>query len=242
MIESFRSLFAPPRHLILVLAALWIGLALAEKRTERHRVSRDALNNLAYYSILAYILGGRALYALANLPAFTRSPLSLFSLNLDLFDSFSGLVTALVVGFVYCQRQKMSVWNTLDALTPFFAILAIGSSLSHLAAGAAFGKPTTLPWGIDLWNANRHPTQIYELLASLLTLSLIWFQKADSPPGILFLKFAALTAGSRLFLEAFRGDSTLIFGGLRLAQVIAWVVLAAALLVGESLRQRVRAD
>ena len=75
--------------------------------------------------------------------------------------------------------------------------------------------------------------QIYELIAALLIVGWIWFRKADSRPGILFLTFAALTAAARLFLEAFRGDSTLIFGGLRLAQIIAWVVLAAALFASE---------
>ena len=135
----------------------------------------------------------------------------------------------ILVGFIYGQRQKLPFWGTLDALTPLFAILAIGFTLAHLAAGTAFGSPTTLPWGIDLWNATRHPTQIYELITSLIIFGLIWFRKSDSSPGILFLNFTALTAGARLFLEAFRGDSMLVFGGLRLAQVVAWVVLAVAL-------------
>ena len=111
------------------------------------------------------------------------------------------------------------------------------SSLSHLAAGTAFGSPTILPWGIDLWNATRHPTQIYELLASLLTFSLLWFPKRDLRPGILFLSFTAWTAGWRLFLEAFRGDSILVFGEFRLAQVVAWMMLAAVLFASESLRR-----
>jgi len=238
MIDAFRSLFAPPRHLILLVAAIWVGLALAEKRAERHGVSKDALNNIAYYSILGYIIGGRLLYALANLSAFSQSPLSLFSLNFDLFDPASALVTALIVGFVYGKQQKLPLWQTLDALTPLFATLAIGLSLTHLAAGTAFGSPTNVAWGMDLWNATRHPTQVYELLASLLTFSLIWFQKSDSPRGVLFLNFLALTAGSRLFLEAFRGDSMLTYGGFRLAQIIAWITLAIALFASESIRQR----
>ena len=48
MVSLFRSLFAPPRHLILLLAALWVGLALAEQRTERHGISKETLNNLVY--------------------------------------------------------------------------------------------------------------------------------------------------------------------------------------------------
>ncbi len=231
MIESFRSLFAPPRDLILVVAALWIGLALAERRTQRHSISKDALNNLVFYSLLSYLLGGRILFALANSSAFADSPLNLFSLNIDLFDSTSGLLVAIVVGAVYAKRQNLPLWNTLDAITPILALLAIGLHLSHLAAGTAFGSPTTLPWGVDLWNATRHPTQIYELIAALIILSLIWFRNSELSPGLLFLNFAALTAGARLFFEAFRGDSTLSFGGLRLEQVIGWIVLGASLIL-----------
>jgi phosphatidylglycerol:prolipoprotein diacylglycerol transferase len=242
MIDAFRSLFAPPRHLILLIAALWFGLYLSEKRVEQHGISKDALNNLVYYSILGYLIGGRVSFVLANLYVFVQSPLNVFSINLDLFDPVGALTTAFLVGLIYGQRQKLPFWSTLDALTPLFAVLAIGLSLAHLAAGTAFGSPTDLPWGVDLWNATRHPTQIYELIASLLVFGLIWIRKTDFPPGSSFLLLAALTAGVRLFIEAFRGDSTLILGGIRLAQVIAWIVLAIALFASESIRRLNKVD
>jgi phosphatidylglycerol:prolipoprotein diacylglycerol transferase len=192
--------------------------------------------------MLGYIIGGRILYALRYFTVFTQSPCSLFSINPDLFDSIGALLSAVFVGFVYGQRKGLSLWPTLDALTPLFATLAIGLSLAHLAAGTAFGNPTDLSWGIDLWGAVRHPSLIYELLASLLVFGFIWFRKADSAPGISFLTFTALTAGSRLFLEAFRGDSTLIVGGLRLPQVIAWIVLGVALFASESIHRLEKAN
>ena len=238
MIESFRSLFAPPRHFILLVIAMWVGLSLAEKRAEKHGISKEQINNLSFYTLIGYIVGGRVLFALANLSAFGQSPLSIFSPNPDLFDPASALATAVLVGFIYGQRQKLSLWKTLDAVTPLFAIILIGLSLSHLAAGTAFGSPTNFPWGIDLWNAMRHPTQIYELIASLLIFAWLYFKKTDSPPGISFLTFTALTAGSRLFLEAFHGDSALVFGELRLAQISTWLILAVALMASESIRHK----
>jgi phosphatidylglycerol:prolipoprotein diacylglycerol transferase len=231
MLNLFRSLFAPPRHFILLLAALWIGLALAEKRSERHGVSKDALNNLTMYGLVGFVLGGRILYAVANLSAFAESPLNLFSINVDLFDPVGGMIVAVVVGIVYGKRQNLPVWGTLDALTPVFALLAIGLHLSHLAAGTAFGCPTDLPWGIELWNATRHPTQIYELIAAMVIFGFLWFRKPSSAPGVLFLDFVALSAGARLFLEAFRGDSAFVFGEYRLAQLFAWIVLALVLVL-----------
>ena len=238
MIESFRSLLAPPRHFILIVVAMWIGLALAEKRTERHGVTKEQLNNIAFYSLFGYIIGGRLLFALSNLSSFSQSPLSVFSLNPDLFDATGGLVVAILVGFIYGQRQNLQFWNTLDAITPLFALVAIGLSLAHLAAGTAFGNPTTLPWGIDLWNATRHPSQIYELIASLVIFGWLWLRQSDSLNGLLFLNFIALTAGARLFLEAFRGDSTLVLGVFRLAQIAAWGVVLIAFLASEAIRRR----
>ena len=236
MLELFRSLFAPPRHLIWLVAALWLGLYLMERRVERHAVSNDALNNLVYYSLLGYLLGGRLFFVMENLSAFSQSPLSIFSIDLDLFDSLAAALTAILVGIVYGQRRRLPLGASLDALTPLFAMLAVGLSLSHLAAGTAFGKPTRLPWGIELWNATRHPSQIYELLAALVVFIWIWFRR-PMPAGDEFILFVALTAGARLFLEAFRGDSTLIFGGIRLAQLIAWTVLAASLVLHEMIRR-----
>ena len=229
MLTVFRNLFSPPRDLILVVAAIWAGLFLAEKRSAQHGIENDDLNNIVFFPLIGYLLGGRILFALENLTAFMQNPRSLVSLNLDLFDPLGGLVVAVIVAFVYGQRQKMSLWPTLDALTPLFVVFALGLGLAHLASGSAFGKETALPWGMRLWGVVRHPSQIYEILASLIILGLLWFQKADTHPGIHFLSFVALTSGARLFLEAFRGDSILTFGSLRLVQVIAWVMLMLSL-------------
>jgi phosphatidylglycerol:prolipoprotein diacylglycerol transferase len=225
MLTLFRNLFSPPRHMILLVAAAWIGLIFAEKRAERQGVSKNDLTNITFYAFIAFILGGRISFVLQNLPSFIKSPIGIISINPDIFDLLGAAAAAFIIALIYGQRRKLLFWSTLDALTPFFAILAIGIGLSHLAAGTSFGEETTLAWGIDLWSATRHPTQIYETLASLLTFGLVWFQKQNPRPGILFLTFAALTAASQLFIQAFHGDNTLMSNGLRQEQVIAWVIL-----------------
>ncbi len=226
MLTIFRTIFAPPKHLIPLVIAAWIGLALAEIRTERHGIGKNDLNNLTFYGVSAFLIGGRITFVLQNIPAFTKSPLDIFSINPDLFDPFGALAVALITGFVYGQRKNLLFWSVLDALTPLFAILAAGFGLSHLAAGTAFGIPADIPWGIYLWNATRHPTQIYETFAALLILILLWLKRHNPHAGMLFLTFTSLTAASQLFNQAFRGDSTLILKGLKQEQVFAWIVLA----------------
>jgi phosphatidylglycerol---prolipoprotein diacylglyceryl transferase len=233
MLTFFLNLFAPPRHMILLVIAAWIGLTLAEKRTERHGVSRENLNNLIFYALLVFILGGRISFILQHLTAFTKSPSSIFSINPDLFDISGAVVAAILASMVIGQRNQLSLWSTLDALTPFFAILAIGLGLTHLAAGTAFGLPSKLPWSMELWNAERHPAQIYETLAAALIFCLLWFKRHDPRPGLLFLTYGALTAGCVIFLSAFRGDPTLVFNGIKQEQLLALAVLAATFLLFE---------
>jgi phosphatidylglycerol---prolipoprotein diacylglyceryl transferase len=233
MLTLFRNLFSPPRHMILLLLATWIGLNFAEKRAERHGISKEDINNLTYYGMIAFVLGGRLSFVLQNLTAFTKSPLGIISINPDIFDPLGGVAVAVIVAMIYGQRRGLKLWNTLDALTPFFAVLSIGIGLSHLAAGTVFGMQTDVAWGINLWNATRHPTQIYEIVASLLVFRLVWFQRQNPRPGILFLTYAMFTAATQLFIQAFRGDSTLILSGLRQGQVVAWITLAVSFILFE---------
>ncbi len=242
MIETFQNLFAPPRHMILLIVATWLGLTLAEKRTEQHNISKDDLNNITFYGMIAFVLGGRLTYILQNISAFTKSPLDIISINPDLFDPIGALAIAFIVVFAYAQRKQLPLWNILDALTLFFAVIAIGLGLSHLAAGTAFGTPTKLPWGINLWNATRHPTQLYDAIASSLILVLLWLFKPKLRPGILFLFFIALTALSQLITQTFRADTTFIFNGVRQPQVLAWVTLLLCFFIIETRLNIKRAD
>jgi phosphatidylglycerol---prolipoprotein diacylglyceryl transferase len=238
-LSTFQNIFAPPRDLILIIVAAWIGLTLSERRASRHHVNLDSLSNLLLVSLVGFVIGGRVLYALENLSIFAQSPASILSLNTALFDQWGGLIVAAITAFIYGQRTHLPLWQSLDALTPLFAIVAIGIAFSHLASGTAFGKATNVPWAIDQWGALRHPTQVYEIVASLLTLVLIVIQKSTVKPGYEFLLFVALTSASRLVIEGFRGDSTLIFGGIRAAQIAAWLILLAAL-VGIDYQRRLR--
>ena len=114
MLTIFRNLFASPRDLILVVAAIWVGLWLAEKRAAKYGISANDLNNIVFYPLIGYIFGGRILFALENLSAFAQKPLELVSLNLDLFDPVGGLVVAFIVALIYGQRRKLPFWPDIS--------------------------------------------------------------------------------------------------------------------------------
>jgi phosphatidylglycerol---prolipoprotein diacylglyceryl transferase len=214
------------------LLGLWIGLSLAEHHAKLRKVNPNNIYNLSLITLISGIIGARLGYAAMYPQAFIADPISLISLNLGLFDMGSGLAVGTVAGLVYGRRKSLNLWNTLDVLTPTFAVMQISAALANLASGSGFGSPTDVPWAIQLWGTMRHPVQIYEALVSTMIFLLIWYGKLQvnmSRTGALFFTFLALSTGERIFLEAFRGDSYILPGGLRLEQLTAWVILAVSL-------------
>jgi len=213
-----------------LLLAFWFGLSLAEKQSPRRGIPAEGLYNLIFTGVIAGLLGARVGYVLQYPNAFLQAPMSFFSMNTGMLDSFSGYGIALISMGIYAQRAKFTFWGTLDAVTPLLAVLAVGLALANIASGKSFGAETELPWGIVLWGAKRHPTQFLELAAAALILSLVILRiKTSGSPGKLFLQFTAISAAARLLLEALHGDSNTILNGLRTTQIIAWAALAISL-------------
>ena len=225
---------------LILLAGVWLGLSLAERHAPRYGLTANKLDNLVLLGLLAGLVGARLSYVLRFPAIFIETPISLISLNPGLLDPAGGLLVGAFAMLVYGQRKGLPFWDTLDALTPLLAVFAVAWGLANLASGEGFGAPADVPWAIPLWGANRHPTQIYDTLAALLILALLWPGRGGldrwlpaftaAKPGVRFFVFLALSALARLFFETFRGDSHLTLAGLRTAQVIAWVVLAGCLL------------
>lgn len=217
---------------LLILLGLWLGLYWAEKQLTRYRLGVNDLYNLVFIGLLSGVIGARVFFALQNTRIFLDDPLSLLSLDTGLLDPLGGLLAGGVAALAFIQRKKLALRQVLDALVPVLAIVQVSFGLAHISSGSAFGAPADLPWSIFLWGTERHPTQIYETIFALLILiSLIVVRKwrITGIPGFTFLFFIALSTAARIFVEGFRGDSLLLTGGFRTAQILAWLLLAASL-------------
>lgn len=215
---------------LLLLLGVWVGTNLIEREAPRHNLPAGVLSNMVFFSLLGGIAGARLGYALRFLQVYSKDPIGLVSLNPNTLAPFEGIVAALIVALIYGQRRHLPLFPTLDAFTPGLACFAIFLGLANISSGDAFGAPTTVPWAIDLWGASRHPSQIYETIAAALIFLVIQRLKSRSFfSGFIFTLWIFLTAIDRLFLEAFRGDSVLIFDGLRSAQVVSLALAVVAM-------------
>jgi len=216
---------------LLLLAGLWIGTMLAERETARYKLDPGHISNMVFIALAAAIIGARLGYALKYLDLYLDEPLNLLALNLNTLSTTEGIAAGLISAMIYAQRKGLSLTPTLDTLTPGAAVFAIFFALAHISSGDAFGTATTVPWAIELWGATRHPTQIYELLIAVsVMLVILQIRKTKFFSGFTFTLFVALSAISRLFLEGFRGDSEIVFGSVRGAQLISFAMMIFALI------------
>jgi prolipoprotein diacylglyceryltransferase len=214
------------------LVGVWIAITLTEKESLRMKLDANRVSNSLLIGLVAGVLGARLGYVLQYLQAFISNPLSLFSINPETLLPWAGLLTGSLAAVLYGKRKGLSLRPTLDALAPGLAVFMIGLGVSHFLSGNAYGAPADLPWSINLWSEQRHPSQVYEILAAVLIFVMAWFSPyRRQGTGMNFLLVVAASACARIFLEAFRGDSQVIVGGFRTAQVVSLVVLAAALLL-----------
>lgn len=226
---------------LVLLLGVWFGLSFSEKLSPRFGVNGDKLYNLTFISLLAGILGARLTYIAGAPQAFLDNPLAIVSLNTTSLDPLGGIAIAILAGMYYAHQNGMFNWKTLDALTPFGAVLTIAFGISHLASGKMYGIMTDLPWGLYLWKANRHPTQIYEIILGATSLGLMWFmiENLSPEPGQTFVSFSILISAGHLYIGGFRGDYSTIIAGIRTGQAVAFLFLAFFLwLYGQTFSER----
>lgn len=217
---------------LVMLIAAWVVLWLAAREARRLGLDDDAVYNAGFVTLVVGLLSARMIYILLHLPAYLANPADILSLDLGSFAPLPGAAVGLLAGAVFVARRHLPWALLVDALAPALAAGLALWSIAALLGGTSYGRPADLPWAITLWGARRHPTQIYEFLAALAILAVLWWmRRRQAYPGRVFLLFVALYGGARLFLEAFRADSWLLPGGLRGAQVLGLVAIAVALTI-----------
>lgn len=215
---------------LILLFSLWIGIWLTGKFSVNIGANGDAIEDGLLYGLLAGMIGARVGFLLQNPAVFTDNPLSLVSLTPSMLDTGFGILIAGIMLIIVYQRKHLPLWPTLDSISPLILLLFTGAHLSDYANGNNYGLPTSLPWGIHLWNENRHPVQLYVLL--LLVFLFIGFliqtrrfkQTGFLHSGVLFSVSIIGLALITLLTRAFVAEK-MIFLGLDLVQIITFLIL-----------------
>lgn len=204
---------------VLLALAFLSALLIASRLAARDGLPRERVYDLGLWMLLAAIVGSKALMLFTE-PEYREDPARLISL--DFLRSggvfYGGLIAAVLAGYFLIRRYKLPWWKTADAFAPG---IALGNAIGRqgcFAAGCCWGKPTTLPWGVEFTEAGHevtgvplgihlHPTQLYESFGALIIFFfLLWLHRRKRFSGQVILFYGVLYAVMRFTIEFFRDD------------------------------------
>ena len=249
--ELFRIGSFPVHTYGVFLALAFLGaIMVAVRLGARDGLPRERIYDLSLWMLLAGLIGSKILMFWVE-PEYREHPLQL--LSLDFLRSggvfYGGLLGAVLAGYFLMKRYKLPWWKTADVCAPGIALGNFFGRQGCFAAGCCWGKPTTLPWGVQFTELGHritgvptdvrlHPVQLYESFAMLIVFFfLIWLHKHKRFSGQVILAYALLYSIIRFAIEFVRDDPRGdVFGltsltGLSTSQMISLVIGIAALIL-----------
>lgn len=195
-------------------------------------IATAQLDDLILWIMLGIILGGRIGYIIAyDTSIIWEHPLQMFQIWQGGMSFHGGLLGVMTASLIYCRAKKLdvaSILNLGDALAAAAPIGLFFGRLANFVNGELWGRPTTLPWGMDFCNKYilqqyngvcpadpegipvlRHPSQLYEALGEgVILFTLMWllihrFGKLKQP-GLIMGVFIAGYGVVRILLENVR--------------------------------------
>jgi phosphatidylglycerol---prolipoprotein diacylglyceryl transferase len=215
--------------LFAVLVAQWLLVRAAHARGGT--ALAEQAERCVYPALVGAVIGARLWYGAFNWSLYSQTPSLFVALRVGEFAWPGALLGGALTGALWCRWSNVDLLELADcaalALPPAQALASVGLLLS----GEAFGVPTDLPWGISLFGATRHPTQLYLALAALLSLGVLRrVANLRLPRGTLTAAYLGLQGMTVLLVEALRADSLLLPAGVRAGQVFGLTLVLFALL------------
>lgn len=227
---------------LLMAAAVFIGIFLAQREARRRGEDPEQLVNVAVIAIVAALVGARLYYILFNWDYYAFYPWKIVAVWEGGLAIHGGLLAGVSAGAFVAYRRNLPALIYLDIAAPPLALGQAIGRWGNFFNQEAFGTPTDLPWKLYVDPSHRpphlaeyeyfHPTFLYESLWDFVVFVLLLGllrKRLEAYRGGLFLSYLGLYSFGRFFIERLRIDS-LMLGPFRAAQVVslALIICAAA--------------
>lgn len=197
---------------LMLAIAFLVGTWIALREARRLALDEDKLVTVILGTLIAGVLGARALYVLEHIDEFRGGWQSVLAIWQGGLTLYGGVTAGAVVGLLMARRMGMPMWTVADALTPSVALGTMFGRIGCFLNGCCYGKPTDLPWGVtypadsfpglEFGHVPIHPSQIYFALAGLVLFLALWLlRKRLTTPGHLFWVFVGSFGLVRVFLD-----------------------------------------
>jgi phosphatidylglycerol:prolipoprotein diacylglycerol transferase len=237
-LPTYGALFA-----VAALVAWWWFL----RRTRSLGVEPDQAFNLAFYGLLAGIVGAKLTLIAVEWRYYLENPAAVLGTIRSAGVLLGGVAAGIATFVWYARRHRLPTLRLGDAIAAPLALAQAVGRLGCHAAGCCFGHPVSGdPWwavvfddpvaaaqtGVPL-RVPLFPSQLAQMLNDLVlagVLTVLW-RRRSGPPGSVFWWYLLLYGLTRGILEFFRGDverGLWLGGRLSTSQALSFLAVAVA--------------
>ena len=214
-----------------------LGIALATWMTVRELTRKGydgalALDALFFVVPLGFI-GARVYHVITDYDLYDGNPHSFFPGVFEVWNGGLGIYGAVVGGFlgllVFARLRGINALAFADAVAPGLVLAQAVGRFGNYFNQELFGRPSDLPWAIEIAPENRppefndaasfHPTFLYESIWNVLVCLVLLFvarRFANSlKNGDILLLYVCLYSVGRFFVETLRIDPAFLIGDFR---------------------------
>lgn len=242
-------------YALFILAGIFVALWLTARRWEARGGDPELVSEIGFWAIPFGIVGGRIYHVISTPgPYFGEggNPLDAFKI----WEGGLGIWGAVALGalgaWIGARRAHVSFTAFMDAAAPGVLLAQAVGRLGNYFNQELFGRPTELPWGLEIAERFRpdgyeqfatfHPTFLYEMLWNLAGVAvLLWADRRFKLwGGRVFWLYVAVYTSGRLWIEMVRIDTAVKVLGLRINVWVAAIVLVASIVtfIWLGMRQR----
>lgn len=227
---------------IIISVAILIGFIVANREVVRYGYSKDDVSSILVSATVVGIVCARLYYVVFNLYDFKDNWVRVLNLRTGGLAIYGGIIGALVATYYYCRYKGYKFLNLVDVFVPY---LALGQSIGrwgNFTNQEAFGRVTTLPWGMTgdiiknmhgglYADALVHPTFLYESIATIMLYFLLRSVRDRKKfDGYVLCVYMLFYGVARFFVEGLRTDS-LMFVNFRVSKVLSLVLVIVSIVV-----------
>jgi phosphatidylglycerol---prolipoprotein diacylglyceryl transferase len=226
---------------LMLLLAIIACILLTGYRWTRQGGDWDLVLRVAVWGVAAGVVGARLYH---DITSWNEVPdpkwRGIFAVWEGGLGVWGGILFGCIAGAIVVKRSGASVFKFMDAVAPGLLLAQGIGRIGNWWNQELFGKPTDLPWGLEISPEHRplayldvdtfHPTFLYELVWDLAGVGLLLLLSARfrfRPPA-LFALYVSYYCFGRFFEELLRIDPAHELLGLRLNAWVSLVVFIAS--------------
>ncbi|MCG7311547.1 prolipoprotein diacylglyceryl transferase [Brachybacterium sp. ACRRE] len=232
-------------YALCIISGVIIGTVVATRRWIARGGSRDAVESVALVSVPFGIVGARLYHVITDYQLYFgpgRHWYRAFFIWDGGLGIWGGVALGAFGGYLVARRRRIRFWALADALAPGVAIAQAVGRLGNWFNQELFGRPTTLPWALEIAPQNRpvgygqyatfHPTFLYELVWDLgVAIAVIALdRRLRLGHGKAFMLYVMFYTAGRAWVEGLRIDPAHRFGPFRLNDYVSAIVFLTALI------------